>query len=78
MDTLEPRLRAQVEKSIEDCLDNRDRPGAAEPLKGWRGYFRLRSGDWRVVFFWETIGPGESDRRMWVEKVAHRREVYRR
>ncbi len=40
------------------------------PMIGMRDIFRLRVGDWRVIFRVE----GET---MMVTRVAHRREVYR-
>jgi mRNA-degrading endonuclease RelE of RelBE toxin-antitoxin system len=40
------------------------------PLTGSRGSYRLRSGNWRALF--NTEGDV-----MWVQRVQHRREVYR-
>ncbi|MGO9269954.1 MAG: type II toxin-antitoxin system RelE family toxin [Terriglobia bacterium] len=40
------------------------------PLAGERGVFRVRQGDWRAVF---SIEAGD----VIVDRVAHRREVYR-
>jgi len=40
------------------------------PLVGTPGSFRVRQGDWRAVF---SIEEGD----VVVERVAHRREVYR-
>lgn len=40
------------------------------PLAGSEGGFRLRQGDWRAVF---SIEDGD----VIVDRVAHRREVYR-
>lgn len=40
------------------------------PLAGTRGLFRLRSGDWRVIF---ELGEGG----MRILSVKHRREAYR-
>lgn len=40
------------------------------PLVGERGVYRVRQGDWRAVF---SIEDGD----VIVDRVAHRREVYR-
>jgi len=40
------------------------------PLRGTADGFRLRVGDWRVIF---RLSPGT----MYVRRVVHRREAYR-
>jgi mRNA interferase RelE/StbE len=61
------RLLARLEKIAEA-------PHASHPnvvqLAGEQGVFRVRQGDWRAVFSLE-----EGD--VIVDRVAHRREVYR-
>lgn len=42
----------------------------AKPLRGeWAGHYRIRTGDWRVIF--QVISP-----RVIVVRIKHRREVY--
>ena len=60
---------------IRACLNyyaaNPDSPGHdVTPLVGRSNEYRLRSGDWRVIF------DRHPDHLM-VNRVAHRREVYR-
>lgn len=76
MDSLDPPIRERVVSQIEQYLADPARPGAAKPLTGRPGYFRLRAGDWRVVFFLEETSANPP--MMVIEQVAHRREVYQR
>ena len=40
------------------------------PLAGyWRGYFKLRAGDWRIIYSIEKAA-------VYVKDIRHRREVY--
>ena len=48
------------------------RPAGAEKLSGMKDRFRLRVGDWRVVYAIE-----DAVLTVYVVKVGHRREVYR-
>ena|ERR1700690_159118 len=42
----------------------------AKPLRGeWKGCFRLRTGDWRLIF-----RPAGDE--IWIVRISHRREVY--
>ena len=43
-----------------------------EPLSAdWRGYYKLRVGDWRVIY-----KPNRETKTITVYRVAHQREVY--
>ena len=52
-------------------LANDPRPAGAEKLSGTKDRYRIRVGDWRVVY---SIEDGILT--VYVVKVGHRREVY--
>jgi mRNA interferase RelE/StbE len=63
--------RERVERRIEAYAEAPEAAGHdVIPLAGARGLFRLRSGDWRVIF--ELDGD-----EMRILSVKHRREAYR-
>jgi mRNA interferase RelE/StbE len=63
--------RKRISQKIDQLLLD-PRPAGARLLQGKRQYFRLRSGDYRIIY---TV---EDDRqRVLIVKVGHRREVYR-
>jgi mRNA interferase RelE/StbE len=64
-------MRDRVRAAI-DGLSTDPRPPGAAKLAG-RGDFRVRVGDYRIVF---AIDDGASV--VIVARIAHRREVYRR
>ena len=53
-------------------LSSHPRPAGAQMLKGEDRYYRIRQGDYRVIY--ELDDPG---RQVTIIKVGHRREVYR-
>ncbi len=61
-----PRLRDAIV-----ALANQPRPPGARKLRGQRETWRIRVGDWRIVYV-----PDDAARRIVVTVVAHRREVY--
>ncbi len=65
-----PDLRRLVERI--GALSNNPRPSGAQMLKGENRYYRIRQGDYRVVY--EVDDPAQQ---VIVIKVGHRREVYR-
>jgi len=67
---LERRIQAQVLKRIE-TLQEHPTPHGVEKLTD-RYEYRLRSGDYRVLFAIDFHG-----RRVIIGRVRHRREVYR-
>jgi mRNA interferase RelE/StbE len=42
-----------------------------QKLKGYKGQWRLRVGDWRVVYIID-----DAAKRVRITRVGHRREVY--
>jgi mRNA interferase RelE/StbE len=56
-----------------DALADDPRPPGAKALQGQHGLYRLRSGDYRIIY------KIEDDRLLvLVIKIGHRRDVYRR
>ncbi|QNE36782.1 type II toxin-antitoxin system RelE family toxin [Leifsonia shinshuensis] len=68
---LDPPARRRIQAAIEILADV-PRPPAAKPLVASGGAWRVRVGDYRIVY------DIEDDRLViLVLRVAHRREVYR-
>lgn len=69
---LDASVRNRVLKVIYG-LARTPRPPGVEAIKGHEGTFRVRAGDWRIVY-------KVCDGRLIVEIIAvgHRREIYRR
>ena len=61
------RLRDRLETIV--AAPDSQHPNVV-PLAGSQGSFRVRQGDWRAVF---SVEDGD----VIVDRVAHRREVYR-
>ena len=66
-----PRQVVELLKPRVDELIFQPRPHGSQKLSG-TGLFRIRQGDYRVLY---TID--DSERRVEVIKIGHRREVYR-
>ena len=49
------------------------RPAGCKKLKGFEDQWRVRVGDWRVVYFID-----DTARLVSVTRITHRREVYER
>lgn len=63
--TIQERVSAIIER-----LRNWPTVSGAKALSGqWAGHFRIRTGDWRVIF--RVVTP-----RLVVVRIKHRREVY--
>jgi len=66
---LPPEHRGEIDIDLDALLEN---PLAGAPLSGeWKGYRKLRAGDYRVIY---RTSAGVVD----VEYVRHRREAYRK
>jgi mRNA interferase RelE/StbE len=69
LEELPPAIHARVEKVIARLAEYPNVSGA-KPLRGeWAGYFRIRTGDWRVVF--RVIEPN-----VIIVRIMHRSQVY--
>jgi mRNA interferase RelE/StbE len=68
-DRLPATIRARVLRIFERLTAWAEVSGA-KPLSGdWAGHYRIRTGDWRVVF--RVVTP-----RLIVVRIKHRSEVY--
>jgi mRNA interferase RelE/StbE len=65
------KLRPAIERAI-DKLREKPFPQGAKPLRGVPGLYRIRVGDYRIVYSADRKAPSVT-----VEKVGHRKEVYR-
>lgn len=68
-DELPATIQARVNTVIER-LKNWPNVSGAKPLRGeLAGHYRIRTGDWRVLF--RPVTP-----RLLIVRIAHRRDVY--
>jgi mRNA interferase RelE/StbE len=54
-----------------EALGRTPRPAGCKKLKGYKDHWRIRVGDWRVVYIIDDAAKIVS-----VTRIAHRREVY--
>jgi mRNA interferase RelE/StbE len=67
---LHPQMQVRISKAIL-ALENNPFPSGCKKLKNRDG-FRIRVGDYRVLFFADT-----KVKRLVIGAIGHRREVYR-
>ena len=67
---LDPQVARRVLKQIEALVGN-PRPSGVAKLEGASDLWRIRVGDWRVIF-----RINDEVHRVYVAVIAHRREVY--
>jgi len=67
---LDPPARLRVSVAIDLLADN-PRPPGATPLVGGRGAWRVRTGDYRIIY-----EIADRALRVWVIAVDHRRDVF--
>ena len=72
LDRLSRQMQTRILDRMEALAEN-PRPSGAEPIKGHPGHYRVRVGDYRVVY-----GVDDEARIVTVVIVAHRRDVYDR
>ena len=72
LDALDDALFARIDRRILALADN-PRPAGCKKLKGYKDQWRIRVGDWRVVYIIDDAAKLIS-----VMRIAHRREVYER
>jgi mRNA interferase RelE/StbE len=70
LDALDDAVFSRIDRRILALAEN-PRPAGCKKLKGHKDQWRIRIGDWRVVYFID-----DSARRVSITRVAHRREVY--
>ena len=70
LDALDDRLFRRIDKKIVRLAVN-PRPTGCKKLKGSKDHYRIRIGDYRVVYILD-----DSARVATITRVAHRRDVY--
>jgi mRNA interferase RelE/StbE len=69
--TLIPTILPRVDARIRELADN-PRPRGSERLRGPQGGFRLRVGDYRILY-----DADDTQQVVIIGRVRHRRDVYR-
>jgi mRNA interferase RelE/StbE len=72
LDALDDPLFARIDRKILALAED-PRPVGAKKLKGYKDSWRIRIGDWRVVYIVDDAAKLVS-----ITRIAHRREVYER
>jgi len=70
LESLPNNVLARVIRKIESLAQD-PRPAGCKKLKGYKDQWRVRIGDWRVVYIVDDGAKLVS-----VTRIAHRREVY--
>ncbi len=69
--SLEPKMKARIEKAIDGLREN-PRPPGAKKLVGFENEWRLRVGAYRVLYVIQ-----DREKSLTLARIAHRREAYR-
>jgi mRNA interferase RelE/StbE len=70
LDALDDALFARIDRKIMVLAEN-PRPPGCKKLRGYKDHWRVRVGDWRVLYVID-----DAAKRVSITRVAHRREVY--
>ena len=70
LDALDDRLFTRIDKKILALADN-PRPAGCKKLRGYKDQWRIRVGDWRVLYIVDDEAKVVS-----VTRIAHRGEAY--
>ena len=70
LDALDDVLFARIDRKIMVLPEN-PRPPGCKKLRGYQDHWRIRVGDWRVLYLID-----DDAKRVSITRVAHRREVY--
>jgi mRNA interferase RelE/StbE len=70
LDALDDALFARIDPKILALAGN-PRPSGCKKLKGYADHWRLRVGDYRVIYIID-----DSTRKILITRIAHRRDVY--
>ena len=70
LEALPDNVLSRVVRKVES-LGHTPRPAGCKKLKGLKDQWRVRVGDWRVVYIIDDTSKLVS-----VTRIAHRREVY--
>ncbi len=72
IESLPLQIRKRVGKAI-DSLEKNPRPEGAKKLKGFEELYRLRVGDYRIIYTVE-----DNELLVIVVNTGHRKDIYRR
>jgi len=67
----DPHTRRRIQAALDLLADN-PRPPAAKQLVGGAGEWRVRTGDYRIVY-----AVDDAKDLVLIARIAHRRDVYR-
>ena len=70
LEALDDALFARIDRKILVLAEN-PRPPGCKKLRGYKDHWRIRVGDWRVLYVID-----DAAKRVSITRVAHRREVY--
>ena len=70
LDALDNPIFARIDRKIMSLADN-PRPPGCKKLRGYKDQWRIRVGDYRVVYLLD-----DAKALVTIVRVAHRREVY--
>jgi mRNA interferase RelE/StbE len=70
LDSLDDSVFARIDRKILALADD-PRPPGCKKLRGYKDQWRIRVGDWRVVYLTD-----DEAKLVTITRVAHRREVY--
>jgi mRNA interferase RelE/StbE len=70
LDAIDDSMFARIDRKITGLSLN-PRPPGCRKLKGYRNLWRIRVGDWRIVY-----SVDDSKMVVTIDRVAHRGEVY--
>lgn len=71
LESLPDHVLARVVHRLESLAHN-PKPAGCKKLKGFKDQWRIRVGDWRVLYILD-----EASRLVSVTRIAHRRDAYR-
>jgi len=72
LEALPDKMLARVVRKM-DSLRDTPRPPGCKKLKGYKDQWRVRVGDWRLMYIIDDAAKLIS-----ITRIAHRREVYER
>jgi len=70
LDALDETLFTRIDRKIVALADS-PRPAGCKKLKGYKDQWRLRVGNWRVLYIID-----DAAKLVTITRIAHRREVY--
>jgi mRNA interferase RelE/StbE len=70
LDALDDALFPRLDRKIQALADD-PRPSGCKKLKGYKDQWRVRIGDWRVLYIIDDV-----EKLVMITRIAHRREVY--